>query len=364
MRIFLLLLFYTIYFNSCHTQDWEGNRINVNLDISKLQNKAAQLGKGRFLAVNDDLVIAQIGIVDVFLIDLKSGQVIKSIDTSIIVDSLEKCIHRLLGEQYYVPNKEENLRSKYQGVLPYDIHGLLYLKEKTKFAINMVTTIFNRNDEQEQKLFPSLILFDKNLNNIEIIPFDPYNRSTNSAWANGGFFLWQDRMFTKMLAWKHDHNFDFLEYNLDENHTYTLTDTLFGVKTDTLGYVGRFYNCFSINDKNYLNLGSMLYSYEGGKIYDGHVLQFPKKDERYFMYIEPIDEQTLVAYATNNYRTEPDPTGWLLLLDNNFTIIKIITQFDLRKYVFCSLFTSGNSVYIANYDENSESYFLLKYMDF
>ena len=278
MRIFILLLF-ALYFYSGFAQNSEVNRIDLKLDMAALDTKGAQFGKARFLAVDDDFAIGQIGLVDIFLIDLKSGHVIKSIDTDIIIDSLEECIHRLLGEQYYVPNNEENLRSQFVGVIPYDFHGPLYLKEKGKFAIHMVTTVFNRKDDLDQTLFPSLVLFDKNLDHIEIIPFDPLNMSTSSAWSNGGFFLGQDRMFTKMMAWKHDDDFDFLEYRLTDDHIYTLADTLFGVKTDTLGYVGRFYGCFAFNDKNYLNLGSMLYTFEGGKIKGGHLMPFPQKVE-------------------------------------------------------------------------------------
>lgn len=363
MRSFVPLLL-ALHFCSCQAQIREVNRIDVKLDMTELEKKGAHFGKARVLAVDDDFAIGQFGIKDIFLFDLKLGNVVKSIDTDIIIDSLEAHIHGLLGDQYYVPDNEEYLRSRYVGVIPYEFRGLLYLMENGVFVINMVTVVFNRKDELEQLLFPSLILFDKNLDNIEIIPFDPLNRSTNSGWSNGGFFLGQDRMFTKILAWKHNHDFDFLEYRLTDDHIYTLADTLFGVITDTLGYGGRFHGCFAFNDKNYLNLGSMLYTFEGGKIKEGHLLPFPQKVQRNFLYIEPLDEYRLVAYAINNYRNDPEPTGWLLLLDRNFTITRVIDKFDLREAVFCSLFTSGKSVYVANYDEKNETYFLLRYDDF
>ncbi|HLF62723.1 MAG TPA: hypothetical protein VI603_03185 [Saprospiraceae bacterium] len=329
--------------------------------MTEFEKKGAHFEKARVLAVDDDFAIGQIGLVDIFLFDLKSGDVVKYIDTDIIIASLEEHIHGLLGDHYYVPHNEENLRSKFVGILPYEFRGLLYLKEKRKFVINMVTVMFNRMNDLDQQLFLSLVAFDKNLENIEIIPFDPLNKSTNSGWINGGFFLGEDRMFTKMMAWRHDHDFDFLEYRLTDDHIYTLADTLFGVKTDTLGYGGRFHGCFAFNDKNYLNLGSMLYTFEGGKIKEGHLLPFPQKVQRNFLYIEPLDENHLVAYAINNYRNDPEPTGWLFLIDKDFAITRVIDKFDLREAVFCSLFTTGKSVYVANYDERNESYFLLRY---
>ena len=363
MRLIVPLLL-SLYFWSCQAQVREVNRIDVNLDMTELHKKGAYFRTARVLAVDDNFAIGQIGIVDIFLFDLKSGNVVKSIDTDIIIDSLEVHIHRLLGEQYYVPNNEENLRSRYVGVISYDFRGLLFLEEKGKFVTHMVTTVFNRMDELDQRLFPSLVLFDKNLDHIEIIPFDPLNRSTNSDLATGGFFLGRDRMFTNMMAWRHDGDFDFLEYRLTEDHIYTLADTLFGIKTDTLGYIGRFNGCFVFNDKNYLNLGSMLFTFEGGNIKEGHLMPFPQKVQRNFLYIEPLDENNLVAYAINNYRKDPEPTGWLFLLDKDFAITRVIDKFDLRRAVFCSLFISGKSVYVANYDEKNESYFLFKYEDF
>ena len=362
MRVFILLLI-ALYFHSCQAQDRRVHTIDVNLDKGALKKKGAIFGIARVLAVDDNIAIGQIGTVDIVLFDMRSGKLIKSIDTGVVIKILEEQIDRLMGHHYYVPNKEENRRSKYVGVLPYDFRGLLFFKEHGKFVTNMVTTVFNRNDESDQLLFRSLILFDKHLDNIEIIPLDPMNRSTSTDWSNGGFFLGRDRMFTKMMAWKHDHDFDFLEYSLTDEKLYTLSDTLNNIKTSTIGYINRFHSCFSFKDKNYLNLGSMLYTFEGEKIREGHLLEFPHKLERNFLYIEPFDENHLVAYAINNYRTDPNPTGWLLLLDKEFAIIRVIDRFDLRQVVFCSLFTYGKSVYVAGFNEKNESYFIRKYED-
>ena len=363
MRIFGLL-FFALYFHSCQAQNREVKRIDLKFDIAALHKNSGWLGEARVLAVDTNFAIGEIGIVDITLFDLRSGNSIKSIDKDEVIKDLEEHIHCLLGAHYYVPHNKEGQRSRYVGVLPYEFRGLLFLEDKGKFVTNMVSVVFNRNDESEQLLFPSLVLFDKNLDNIEIIPFDPLNRSTNSGWLNGGFFLGRDRMFTKMLAWKHNHDFDFLEYRLTEDNLYTLQDTLFGIKTDTLGYFSRSHGCFVFNDKNYINLGSMLYSFEEGNIKEGTLVEFPHKVKRNFLHIEPYDENHLIAYAINNYRSEPNPTGWLLLLGKDLSITREIHAFDLRKVSFSSLFTSGKSVYIVNYDVKKEKYYLLKYDNF
>lgn len=363
MRFFILILF-ALHFQASQAQHKEVKRIDLNLDIAALDKKGAAQGIARVLAVNDNFAIGQIGVVDVALFDLKSGNVIKYIDTDLVIKNLEKQIHRLLGGQYYVPNKNENQRSNYVGVIPYEYRGLFFLEEKGKFVTDMVIVVFNRNDELEQLLFSSLVLFDQNLDNIEIIPFDPKNRSTNAALINGGFFLGQDRLFTKWITWKNDHVFDFHEYRLTEDHVFTLVDTLIGIKTDTLGYINRFHSCFAFQDKNYLNLGSMLYSFENGEIRKGSFVKFPHKTKRYFLYIQPFDENHIIAYAINNYRSDPNPTGWLLLLDKDMAILSEIHAFNLRNLTFCSLFTAGKSLYVVNYDKKKENYFLLKYEDF
>lgn len=105
----------------------------------------------------------------------------------------------------------------------------------------------------------------------------------------------------------------------------------------------------------------MLYSFEGGNIKAGQFLPFPHKVKRNFLYIEPIDENRLVAFAINDYRNDPEPTGWLFLLDKDFGITRVIDRFDLREVAFCSLFTTGNTVYTANFDQKNEQYFLLRY---
>lgn len=363
MRFFVLLLF-AVYCHSCQAQNREVKRIDLKLDIPALEKNGAILGKARLLAVDGNFAIGQIGIVDIILFDLRSGNIIKSLDIDSLIKSLEEHIHCLLGNHYYVPDNKENLRSRFVGVLPYDFRGLLFHEEKGKFVTHMVTTVFNRNDESEQLLFPSLVFFDKNLDNIEILPFDPLNRSTNSDWSNGGFFLGRDRMYTKIMAWSHKHDFDFLEYRLTDDQLYTLVDTLFGIKTDTLGYVGRFHGSFVFSNRNYINLGSMLYSFEMGKRKEGTLVRFPHKVKRNIVHIEPIDENHLVAYAINNYRFDPNPTGWLLLLDKDLAILREIHAFDLRKITFCSLFLSGKSVYVVNYDGKKENYFLLRYDNF
>src|SRR5687767_5763807 len=122
MRIFVLILF-ALCFYSCQAQDRNVHTIDVNLDIGALKKKGAILGEARVLAVDDNLAIGEIGTVDIVLFDLKSGNVIKSIDTDVIIKSLEQHIDRLKGQHYYVPNKEENRRSKYVGALPYDFRG-------------------------------------------------------------------------------------------------------------------------------------------------------------------------------------------------------------------------------------------------
>ena len=72
MRIFVLLLF-TLYLYSCQAQVREVNRVDLKLDMTELERKGAHLGKGRFLAVDDNFAIGQIGLVDIVLFDLKSG---------------------------------------------------------------------------------------------------------------------------------------------------------------------------------------------------------------------------------------------------------------------------------------------------
>lgn len=356
---------FALCFVSCQAQVNEASRIEINLDIAALQKKGAYFRTARILAIDDNLAIGQIGLVDVFLFDLRSGNVLKPIDTDLIIKRLEEHIHDLLGDVYYIPGiSEHNSKSTYVGAMPHDYRGLFYFSEKGNFVVHMVTVVFNRKDDLDQLLFPSLVFFDKNLDNIEIIPFDPLNMSTNSDWVCGGFILGRDRVFTKMMAWKHDHDFDFLEYTLTDEQLYTLTDTLFGIKTNTEGYIGRFHGCFAFHDKNYINLGSMLYSFEGGNIKEGQLLPFPHKVERNFLYIEPIDENHLLAYAINDYRKDPEPTGWLFLLDKDFAITRVIDRFDLREFAFCSFFMAGNSVYIVNYDQKKESYFLLRYNGF
>lgn len=193
----LIALLFAFYSCSCQAQNEEVKRIDLKLDIAEFEKKGAHLGKARFLTIDDDFVIGQIGIVDVSLFDLKSGNMVKCINADVIIDSLETHIHRILGEQYYVPDNQENLKSKFVGVIPYNFHGLFYIKEKGKFVVHMVTTVFNRKNDLDQQLFLSLVAFDKNLENIEIIPIDPLNMSTNSGWINGGFFLGEDRLFTK-----------------------------------------------------------------------------------------------------------------------------------------------------------------------
>jgi len=363
MRIFILLLL-AIHFHSCKAQVREGSRVDVKLDMTELKKKGAHLGKGRFLAVDDNFAIGQIGLVDLVLFDLRSGDVVKTIDIEVVIENLEKHIDELLGGQYYMPSNEENLRSQYVGIIPYNLRGLFYLNEKGKFVITMVTAVFNRMDDLDQPLFQSLVLFDKNLDHIEVIPFDPLNMSTNSGWSNGGFFLGQDRVFTKILSWKHNHNFDFLEYRLTDDRVYTLSDTLFGIKTDTLGYPTRFHGCFTFNDSNYLNLGSMLYTFEGENIKEGDLLSFPFGVERNFLDIKPIDDNRLVAYAINNYRNDPHPTGFLLVLDKDFSIHKVIVRYDLREVIFTSLFIYEESVFVVSYDLKNERYFLVRYEDF
>lgn len=350
-----------LFICSSQGQQNEVQRIDLKLDISALEEKGAQLGRANVLAVNDQLAIGQIGMVDIVLFDLKSGDIIKSIDTKYIIESQQNHISRLLGDHYFVPDQMENVYSNYTGSLAYDFRGLLFLEEYGKFASQLVTTVFNRNDVEDQMLFPSLILFDETLDQIEVIPFDPKNRSTNSAWINGGFFLGPDRLFTKMMAWQHNHNFDFLEYQLTDTHLFTLTDTLIGIKTDTIGYPGRFHGCFEFNSYHYLNLGSMLYSFEKESINNGSFIQMPNKKTPNYLQILALDDSRLVAYAINNYRESPNPTGWLLLLDMNFVSIREIHSYNLQKLTYCSLFASGNSVYVANYSEKDQKYFLLKY---
>jgi hypothetical protein len=108
----------------------------------------------------------------------------------------------------------------------------------------------------------------------------------------------------------------------------------------------------------------MLYSFETENIKEGMLVQFPNKVGRKYLQIEPIDENHLVAYAINNYRDSPNPTGWLLLLDNNLAIKRKIHAFDLDKVAFCSMSTSGKAVYIAHYSVKNENYFLLRYENF
>lgn len=250
MRTILLLLF-ALNLYSCQAQGKKVSRIDVKLDMAALHAKGAVFGEGRILTADDDFAIGQIGSVGIFLFDLRSGIVLKSIETDLILKRLDEHIHNLIGNQYYVPDIEEySLKSKYMGDMPYEFRGLLFNDHREKFATQMVTVVFNRRDDMDQLLILTLVFFDKNLDNIEIIPFDPLNMSTNSAWIHGGFFLGQDRMFTKMMAWSHGHDFDFLEYRLTDEPLYELSDTLFGIKINTAGYIGRFHGCFAFQDKN------------------------------------------------------------------------------------------------------------------
>jgi hypothetical protein len=77
----------------------------------------------------------------------------------------------------------------------------------------------------------------------------------------------------------------------------------------------------------------------------------------------PLDDNRLVAFAINDYRNDPHPTGWLLVLDETFSIEKVVIRFDLREVIFTSLFTYEESVFVANYDFKNKRYFVLKYED-
>lgn len=337
--------------------------IELNIDPESVSAKGGDVTYLHLVPVDGTIAIGQFGRVDLMTIDYTTGKEIDRIDMNRVADLVDAKVKSIFGNEYYVPSEKEYLkRGISAGSMPYTLSKSLYHPEEEKYVVNIRYVVFNKDNVEDQQLVDVMLLFNEHFENLEVNPRDYINRGPVSAGLNtGGFFLSPNRFFAHLFSLSHRESFDFVEYDLVDNSYYKLVDTLHGITTSKTGHGARFFTTFSIEDENFLNLGTGLHQFNGSEIRLGEYHPFPLDSNYSCLFIEPFDDNWMVGYFVNDYSNEPEAIGKLVLLDKDFESHEIIEEFDLTEDRFSTFFVFDNVISLINYNFEDERFYLTKY---
>lgn len=358
--LFLLLLSIPLVKGCAQMTPQKTTIVKIDFDKIKLSEYTTSSEDGNIFPINKEYSIVNLGYAKVFLIDNRTGQIIKELNETVLTQKIEESIQQFYNGSYRVPIEEKDYKD-----LPYCSKFSFYFDRFFKvddhlYACNIRSSVISIDPPRNSNIISGIGFFDDQL---ELISYHSAEHNTTPGGVFGSGFMKKNIFWASYANPAHKNPSDFVLYENISGNRYELKGEIANIPRaeKMIYYPGRFASIASANNGYLINTGTkLIWSDDFSK--PGTEMPLKLEADEALAIIEQVNEHRFVGLKIKMDEEGAAWTGALFETDRHFRESKTLKEYDFLKCTVNSMKVLNGNLYIFYFDRENDHY-MLEIMD-
>lgn len=358
--LFLLLLSIPLVKGCAQMTPQKTTIVKIDFDKIKLSEYTTSSEDGNIFPINKEYSIVNLGYAKVFLIDNRTGQIIKELNEAVLMQKIEESIQQFYNGSYRVPIEEKDYKD-----LPYCSRFPFYFDrffevDDHLYACNIRSSVISIDPPRNSNIISGIGFFDDQL---ELISYHSAEHNTTPGGVFGSGFMKKNIFWARYANPAHKNSSDFVLFENKSGNRYELKGEIANIpRADKMIYYpGRFFSIASANNGYLINTGTKLICSDDFSK-PGTEMPLKLEADEALAIIEQVNEHRFVGLKIKMDEEGAGITGALFETDRHFRESKTLKEYDFLKCTVNSMKVLNGNLYIFYFDRENDHY-MLEIMD-
>lgn len=330
--------------------------VKIDFDKNKLSEYTTTSEDGNILPINNEYSIINIGYAKICLLDNQTGQIIKELSETALVQKIEESIQQFYNGSYSVPIEEKGYKDlPYCEKFPFHYDRFFKVGDNL-YACYIMTSVVNIDQPQNSNIISGIGFFDAQLELKTYFSMEQ-NPKAGSFFSAG--FMKDNAFWARYIKPVHSHSSDFVLYENKNGNQFELRGEIANIPLTgkKIYYPGRFFSMTPFLKGYLINTGTkLIWSDDFSE--PGTEMPLHLEGDEAIAIIEQVNDHQLVGLKIKMDDGGTAWTGALFETDRNFKEWKTLKEYDFLKYTVNSMKVLNGNLYIFYFDRENDHYML------